>query len=77
MTIQLRFIQILFVNEFKGEAVNSDQLFRVSIFDIFWKKSRNNKILIELSMGFSLKLYIVQFEGVKSNYSKSFKMVKE
>ena len=30
-------------------------------------------------MGSSLKsgLYIVQFEEVKSNYSKSFKMVKE
>lgn len=70
-----------FVNDFKVEVVKSEGPFRVAIFDILGRKveTAESSTSSQLSMGSSLKpgLYIVQVEGVNSNYSKTFKIVKK
>ncbi|MDR7210280.1 T9SS type A sorting domain-containing protein [Flavobacterium piscis] len=71
-----------FVNGFKVEAAKSNEPIRVRIFDITGKKVEEKESTPEsahLLMGSSLKpgLYIVQVEGVNSNFSKSFKIIKK
>lgn len=70
-----------FASEFKVDAANSEGGLQVSVFDVLGRKVESTKSASssQLSMGSSLKsgLYIVQVEGVNSNYSKSFKMVKK
>ncbi|EJL67213.1 T9SS type A sorting domain-containing protein [Flavobacterium sp. CF136] len=70
-----------FASEFNIDATNSEGPLQVSVFDVLGRKIESTKSASssQLSMGSSLKsgLYIVQVEGVNSNYSKSFKMVKK
>jgi len=70
-----------FANEFKVDAANSEGPLQVSVFDVLGRKVESTKSASssQLSMGSSLKsgLYIVQVEGVNSNYSKSFKIIKK
>ncbi|MFI0431481.1 RICIN domain-containing protein, partial [Mariniflexile sp. HMF6888] len=70
-----------FVNEFKVEATKSNEPFRVTIFDTLGRKveAAESSTSSQLAMGSSLKsgLYIVQVEGVNSNYSRSFKILKK
>jgi hypothetical protein len=71
-----------FVNGFKVEATKSHEPIRVNIFDITGKKVQEAESTPEsgqLLMGSSLQpgLYIVHVEGVNSNLSKSFKIIKK
>ncbi|MBB6240113.1 hypothetical protein HDC90_004777 [Pedobacter sp. AK013] len=71
-----------FVSDFKVEAAKLDEPILVSIFDIMGKKvevAESSSESGELLMGSSLKpgLYIVLVKGIKSNLSKSFKVIKK
>ncbi|MCD0469965.1 RICIN domain-containing protein [Flavobacterium sp. JAS] len=71
-----------FSNEFKIEATKSKEPIRVSIFDVTGKKVQEAASTLEsahLLMGSSLQpgLYLVQVEGVNSNFSKTFKILKK
>ncbi len=69
-----------FKTEFKIEATKLNEPIRVSIFDVTGKKVQEaaSAESAQLLMGASLQpgLYIVKVEGVNSNFSKSFKVVK-
>lgn len=71
-----------FVSEFKIEAGKLNEPIRVSIFDIMGKKVEAGEFSPEsgqLSMGSSLKsgIYIVKVEGVNTNDSKLFRIIKK
>ena len=71
-----------FRTEFKIEPTKSNEPIRVRIFDITGKKvqeAASSSDSKQLLMGASLQpgLYIVQVEGVNSNFSKSFKIIKK
>ncbi|WP_228520598.1 RICIN domain-containing protein [Flavobacterium sp. CSZ] len=71
-----------FSTNFKVEAAKSSEPIRVSIFDVAGKKVQEAESSTEsgqLLMGSSLQpgLYLVKVEGVNSNLSKSFKIIKK
>lgn len=70
-----------FVNDFKVEATKLNEPIRVTIFDTLGRKVdvAESSTLSQLSMGSSMKpgLYIVKVQGVNSNFSKSFKILKK
>jgi hypothetical protein len=71
-----------FTTNFKVDATQTNEPIRVSIFDITGKRMQEEKSISEsgqLLMGSSLQpgLYIVKVEGVNSNFSKSFKVLKK
>ncbi|MCD0465269.1 RICIN domain-containing protein [Flavobacterium sp. ENC] len=71
-----------FSTEFKIEATKSNEPIRASIFDVTGKKVQeavSSPQLKQLLMGGLLQpgLYIVKVEGVNSNFSKSFKILKK
>jgi hypothetical protein len=71
-----------FSTEFKIEATKSNEPIHVSIFDVTGKKvqeAASSSEASQLLMGASLQpgLYLVKVEGVNSNFSKSFKILKK
>ncbi len=70
-----------FVEDFKVEAIKSQEPIRVTIFDIMGREVKVKESISapKLSMGSSLKagLYVVKVEGLNSNLSKSFKILKK
>ena len=71
-----------FSNEFKIETTKSNKPIRVRIFYMMEKKVQEKMSTPEsaqLLMGSSLQpgLYIVQVEGLNSNFSKSIKIIKK
>ena len=71
-----------FNTEFKIEAKKSNEPIHVSIFDVTGKKvqeAASTPESTQLLMGASLQpgLYLVKVEGVNSNFSKSFKILKK
>jgi xyloglucan-specific exo-beta-1,4-glucanase len=77
--ISIAFYPNPFSTEFKVEVPKSNEPIRVSIFDVTGKKVQEaESTSAQLLMGASLQpgLYLVKVEGVNSNFSKSFKILK-
>ncbi|SHH17851.1 RICIN domain-containing protein [Flavobacterium johnsoniae] len=79
--ISIAFYPNPFSTEFKVEVPKSNEPIRVSIFDVTGKKVQESACTqsAQLLMGASLQpgLYLVKVEGVNSNFSKSFKILKK
>ncbi|UUF12504.1 MULTISPECIES: RICIN domain-containing protein [Flavobacterium] len=80
--LSIAFFPNPFNTEFKIESTKSNEPIRVSIFDVTGKKVQEAVSAPELKhmlMGASLQpgLYLVKVEGINSNFSKSFKILKK